>query len=225
MKKILLISLFATMAFSANAQVEFGFQFSPTLSTTRFTSGTEAFEYDRNGAGIRFNGGPVVDIYLRQNIAVSTGLWYSVKRTGLTVRDTLPGIKPFSTVTNTQYIQLPLAFKFFTQEIVAGTRLNVIFGGTADFKIAKDKISLDGENFITDNTYSKFINASLLVGIGGEMKIGSHNKFFANIFYSRGLVNMLTKKFDEDNDDVNGLNSKNLKLNSDQIGVLFGYKF
>ena len=231
MKKILFSTLFIISAMVTQAQVEFGVQFSPTLSTTRYISKSEGYDFGKSDpkAGARFNAGPIVDIYFRDNIALSTGLWYGLKRTGVSVKDTLPGVKPFSTITNTQYLQVPLTIKFFTQEIVAGTRLNVLFGGTADFKVAQDKIKLDGSNLVTDNNYSKIFDASLLVGLGVEMKLGAHNKVYANIFYSRGLINTVTKKFDEEVDgeesEVNGLNSSNIKVFSDQYGISIGYKF
>lgn len=225
MKKILLATLFALVTFGAQAQIEFGIQFSPTISTTRINSTTDAFEYSKNGAGVQFNAGPVVDIFFKDNLAVSTGLWYAVKRTGVKVADTTSGVASFGSVANTQYLQVPITLKFYTQEIIAGTRLNITLGGTTDIKIAQDNIEIDDVEFNNENTYSKFFDVSLLIGVGGEMKLGSRNKVFAQIFYSRGLVNMLTKKFDDTEAEVNGLDSDNLKLNSDQLGLMIGYKF
>jgi hypothetical protein len=218
MKKIYLILAMTIGAITANAQVEFGFQFSPTLSTTRLESNTEAFDFEKYKSGIRFNAGPVFDIFLRDNIAISTGLWYSVKRTGISSLDTTAGSTAQNSVTNTQYLNLPIGFKFYTQEFIPNTRLFLNFGAIGDIKISKDKISLNGKDLKNPGTFSKIGNASLNVGIGADIKVGN-NKAFTQLYYNRGLINMLTKNFSP------SINNKNLSVNSDQIGLMFGYKF
>jgi hypothetical protein len=218
MKKIYLLFALSLVAIATQAQVEIGVQFSPTLSTTRLTTNTEAYDFSKYKSGIRFNAGIVGDFFLRDNIALSTGFWYSVKRTGVTTADTTAGVPSYNSMTNTQYLNLPIGFKFYTQEIVPDMRLFLQLGGVADFKISKDKIKLDSKELVNPSTYSKFFDASMLVSIGTEMKLGN-NKVFGSIFYNRGLVSMLTKKYST------ALNSTNLKLNSDQMGLSIGYKF
>jgi hypothetical protein len=219
MKKIFVLLSFLISSLVASAQVEIGVQFSPSLSTTRFESKTEEFKFDNYKAGIRFNTGIVADIFIRDNIAFSTGIWYSVKRSGISATDTTSSPTTINSVTNTQYLNLPLSFKLYTQEIIPRVRLYLQVGGIADVKISKDKVKLDGKDLVNPETFSKVINTSLLVSIGTDIKIGSHNKFFAAIYYNRGLINMLTKDYSTT------LNSTNLALNSDQSGFTVGYKF
>ncbi len=216
MKKIYLSILLVVAVYATKAQVEIGVQFSPCLSTTRIESKTQAFDFDSYKSGIRFNTGLVADIFLRDNIAISTGLWYSVKRSGITVKDS---ITTTNSVSNTQYLNLPIGLKLYTQEIMANMRLFLQVGGVADFKISKDKIKQNAKELINPNSFSKPFNSSVNVSIGTEIKIGSHNKVFGSIFYNRGLINMLKKDY------ATSLNSQNVSLNSDQMGLTFGYKF
>lgn len=218
MKKISFVAVFILLSVFAKAQVEFGVQFSPTLSTTRFESKTDAFSFDNYKSGIRFNTGLVLDFFIRENVAISTGLWYSVKRSGITYSDT-SSTDETNTVTNTQYLNLPISIKFYTQEIIAGSRLFLQLGGVADFKISGDKVKIDGSDLTDPDAYSKIFNTSLQVSLGMEKKLGN-NKVFGSIFYNRGLINMMTKEFAN-----TPLNNENLSLNSDQIGLTMGYKF
>lgn len=218
MRKISLALGFILVSVFAKAQIEFGVQFSPTLSTTRLESKTDAFSFDTYKSGIRFNTGLVLDLFLRDNVAISTGLWYAVKRSGVAITDTIGTGSTNNSVTNTQYINLPISLKFFTQEVMAGTRIFLQLGGVADFKIASDKIKLNGKSLTNPDSYSKVFNSSLMVGLGAEKKLGN-NKVFGSIFYNRGLINMLTKDYSV------ALNNKNLSVNSDQFGLMMGYKF
>jgi hypothetical protein len=219
MKKIYLLLTLCFSSLAMFSQFEIGIQFSPTLSTTRFETKTEAFDFDTYKAGIRFNTGLCADIFLRDNIAISTGVWYSVKRSGISSTDTTAGSGIINSVTNTQYLNLPIGFKFYTGEFIPKMRFFLQLGGIADFKISGDKIQVNGKDLINPASYSKIFNASMLVSLGTELKIGNHNKLFGSIFYNRGLINMLTKDFSTT------LNSKNLAVNSDQMGLMLGFKF
>ena len=134
MTKLFNLILFLLLSLGTFAQIEFGIQLSPTLSTTRINEKTEVLDISNFGSGIRFNAGPIVDIYVKDNVAVSTGLFYAVKRAGLTA-DPLDATEDQDIVVNTQYLQLPVALKLFTQEIAAGTKLYFTLGGSLDFKI------------------------------------------------------------------------------------------
>lgn len=219
MKKIILSVLAIFSALASFSQIEVGLQISPTLSTTRFEAKTDQYEYESFKSGLRFSAGPVVDIFLKNNIALSTGLWYSAKRTGITVTDTTAGSgAPVTYRANNQYVQVPIGFKVFTQEITAGLKLFVNVGATLDVKVG-EKVFVDEET-IPGNTdrHTSFFDSGLLVGIGAEYKIGDHNKAFAGFTYNRGLINVLS----EYNDSIN---KKNLKINSDLFGLMIGYKF
>lgn len=217
MKKISL--LFIGLLLSATgvfAQVEFGIQFSPTLVTTRVNPKTDALDYDNFKSGVRFSAGPVIDFFLKKNIAVSTGLWYTVKRTGITERSDMGNT---NYRVNTQYLQVPINFKLYTQEIVAGTKFYVNLGGSIDFKIAKDKVQINDQEVINAGAFTKFFDAGLLVGIGTEIKVGSQNKVFGGIYYNRSLINVVTNDFNS------MINSDLVKVNPDLFGLMMGYKF
>jgi hypothetical protein len=218
MKKIYLFTLLTFATLISQAQVEFGFQFSPTLSTTRVQANTEAFDFDNYKSGIRFNTGIVTDFFLKDNVAFSTGLFYSVKRTGVSSTDTIAGAKTTNSMTNTQYLNLPIGLKLYTQEWIPNMRFFINVGGLADFKVSKDKVQLDGKEVVNPKTYSKFFDSSIQIGLGTDVKVGN-NKVFGQIYYNRGLISMLTKEYSTT------LNSKNLRVNSDQYGLMLGYKF
>ena len=82
MKKLLCLSILCLASLGVFAQIEFGIQFSPTLSTTRINAKTTSLDISNFGSGIRFNAGPIVDIFIKDNVAVSSGLFYAVKRAG-----------------------------------------------------------------------------------------------------------------------------------------------
>ena len=222
MKKII-ISLVALFTLTATfSQVEFGIQVSPTISTSRLEATTTSFNYDKYKSGLRFTAGPVVDIFLKDNIAISTGLWYAAKRSGVEVKDSADASKSlYTTYINGQYLQVPVGFKFYTQEITAGLKLYANLGGTLDFKVGEKIFINDKTDAAIQENHTSFFDSGLLIGLGAEMKIGDHNKVFGGFTYSRGLVNTLAKEKDHNK----AINKNNLKLNSDLYGFMIGYKF
>lgn len=218
MKKITFSILALFTALASFSQIEVGLQVSPTISTTRFEAKTTQYNYEGYKSGLRFSAGPIVDIFLKNNIALTTGLWYSAKRTGISVRDSAGTGAPVTYSANNQYVQVPVGFKVFTQEITTGLKLFVNIGATLDFKVG-EKVFVDDAIIPGDTErHTTFFDSGLLVGIGAEYKLGDHNKAFAGFTYNRGLVNVLSSY----NDSVN---KKNLKMNSDLFGLMVGYKF
>jgi hypothetical protein len=96
----------------------------------------------------------------------------------------------------TQYLELPLSIKLFTNEIATATRLYFQVGGSLNVPIGT---RVNGEKFYTDpsnNTsvkagdYVKFFDADALAGAGAEYQLGTSTKLFAGLSYHRGLVNI-----------------------------------
>ena len=120
---------------------------------------------------------------------------------------------------NTQFIQLPIALKFYTQEIAKGTKLYFSLGGALDFKIAKDNVEINGDEEIGGETFSRLFDAGILVGAGFEKKIGARNKVFGGLTYNRAFVNNLTDDF------TSFVNNDSARINRDQFSLVIGFKF
>lgn len=236
MKKACIIFVLSLLSSHLFAQdVEIGIQFNPNLSYNRaiLKDGNNDDlvnrDYSAEGMKLKFSAGPVVDILLSPNIAVSTGAFFATK-----------GVKYKATFTDQndqflsdayyevdlQYIQVPIGLKLFTGEITSNMKLYFELGGLLDVKIA-EKYNEDTEykgelgNLSSkdiDKTFAKLIDTEIHLSVGTEFEVGS-NKAFFGISYNRGLINVLHKDFQTFTD------KKNAKINNDIIGLVLGFKF
>ncbi|MBO2011997.1 porin family protein [Hymenobacter negativus] len=200
MKKLLLplLALAATIG-TASAQVEIGLKISPAITSLRAEStSTNAFSSD--GSQFGFGGGLVVDYFFGENYAFSTGLLLTGKGGTINYNDVTNdaiqqpiGVKlPITT----QYLELPLTVKLFTNEIASATRIYFQVGGSLNVpigtRISKNKFYVDPatatENKASDYVY--FIDADALAGAGVEYQLGKSTKVFAGLSYHRGLVDI-----------------------------------
>lgn len=197
MKKLILSlsALVATIG-SASAQVEIGLKVSPSITSLRAESTSEN-GFASDGSKLNFGGGLVVDYFFGENYAFSTGLLLTGK--GGTIRysekinaTTLSVSQNFTT----QYLELPLSVKLFTNEIAPATRLYFQVGGSLNVPIGT---RIGGEKFYKDpatgvenkaSDYVYFIDADALAGLGAEYQLGKSTKVFAGLSYHRGLVDI-----------------------------------
>jgi hypothetical protein len=167
------------------AQVQIGFKVSPGLSINRVNSSDEPYQFEKNGSGVRFNIGPVLDFMINQNenYYFSTGLWYNVKRVGVNV-DNLD-----EQYYNIQYLSLPVTVKLKTQEIALDKRIYLQFGPV--FDVALNSTQKEGSDpFIEDFSFG---DVGLLIGGGLEFFLGNSTRISTGISYSRGLVNVVNR--------------------------------
>ena len=202
MKKLLLalFTLAATIG-SASAQVEIGLKISPSITSLRAES-TSKNSFASDGSQLGFSGGLVVDYFFGENYAFSTGLELAGK--GGTVRYTdylnngggNGNAFQTSYKMSTQYLQLPLSVKLFTNEIAPATRLYFQVGGSLNVPIGT---RINGGKFYTDpgtatenkaGDYVYFFDADALVAAGAEYTLGKSTKLFAGLGYHRGLVDI-----------------------------------
>lgn len=207
MKKLLLalLTLAATIG-SASAQVEIGLKISPSITSLRADSPSSAAIGDNftgDGSKVSFGGGVVVDYFFGENYAFSTGLLLSGKGGTVSYNETknATGGGNGLNFTNalkisTQYLELPVSVKLFTNEIATDTRLYFQVGGSLNVPIGT---RINGEKFYTDPSnnasvkagdYVMFFDADALAGAGAEYQLGKSTKFFAGISYHRGLVDI-----------------------------------
>ena len=207
MKKafLALLALIAT-AETASAQVEIGLKVSPTITSLRADSPTgTAVGNNFAGAGskLSFGGGLVVDYFFGENYAFSTGLLLTGKGGTISYNETKNstgggnGLNFTNSLKiSTQYLELPISVKLFTNEIATATRLYFQVGGSLNVPIGT---RVNGEKFYTDpsnNTsvkagdYIYFFDADALVAAGAEYTLGQSTKIFAGLGYRRGLVDI-----------------------------------
>jgi len=130
-------------------------------------------------------------------------------------------------ITNLQYLQIPVALKLFTNEVAPDVKLYFVVGGTAGIKIQEKKISYKDEtNLFIEPALGKgysFGDVGLLLGAGAEYRLGESTTLFGGLSYNRGLINVPSAKgpLVWNNKDASGL--YDLSLN--QISLEMGIKF
>lgn len=225
MKKIFfaLFALAATIG-SASAQVEIGLKISPSIASLRAES-TSANSFSSDGSQLGFGGGLVVDYFFGENYAFSTGLLLTGKGGSIAYTDVSGGLPVVvKQKFTTQYLELPLTVKLFTNEIAPATRLYFQVGGSLNVPIGT---RIGGEKFYKDpatgtenkaSDYVYFIDADALAAIGAEYQLGKSTKVFAGISYHRGLVD-IDHYFERKRD------FKDVTIKNSNVGLDLGIKF
>ncbi len=228
MKKYVFAVLTIFLGFSAFAQVKIGLKLSPNLAWNSATfGGVDTASVAGNGVKLRGGMGVIVDLNLSDNFAFSTGASYSTKGAGfrftntLSVYDSAGAVISTSDTTFTskmalQYLEIPISFKVYTNEIMDYTKLYFHVGVTENVrlsaKVNDEKVKANGESYNKD---VNLLETSLLLGTGIEMEMGESTMFLAGISYNRGLFNI---------DNTNTFNSPN-KLTNNYISLDLGLKF
>ena len=233
MKKTLIFFLALSATFSTIAQgLKIGIQFTPHVSYNRIKDQVEDFSVTRDGAGFRFTAGPVVDWYLMENVAISSGVWFSNKRAGVNFVDDSTGSnkKPEYTL---HYMQIPLSIKMFVNEIAGTWKPYIQVGGTLEFKVS-EKLGNDVATAFEEaknQGFAKFYDFGLFIGIGTEMKIFNSNSVFAAITYQRGLLNIMKGNYQKElakyvSEGVTSIQKDDeLKYKNHSVGLMLGFKF
>lgn len=197
MKKIALLALFVSLTFTGFSQVKLGVRFAPNISFNSVNSEGSFNNVTNDGSGLRFSAGPIADFFFADNYAFSTGLWYTVKRVGLTgfAGDGTMSVPPKS-LYNIQYLQVPISLKLYTNEVATDLRVYFQLGGTIDFKIA-EKYKDESSNYLylqseaSDKKAFKPLDAGILLGSGVELIMGENTTIYGGLNYNRGLVNSI----------------------------------
>lgn len=219
----ILAALLLLLGFAATAQdskFKLGLRLAPNIALSRVVDkdSKDGADFSSNGAGLRFSAGLTGDFYFGKNYAFMTGLWYTVKRAGLKSGNV-------KIVQNTQYVQVPVAIKLYTNEISTDMKLYFVLGGTLGVKIAEKRKSAEN---VPDSVLTKegdafsALDIGLLLGAGVEYQMGENTLLFGGITYNRGLINAMSKKGFIDS----GEKSSNFyTINTNLIGLEVGIKF
>ena len=202
MKKLFFATLVSAATIgTASAQVEIGLKLSPSITNMRAES-TSRNAFASDGSQLGISGGLVVDYFFGENYAISSGLELAGKGGSIRYTDYgnngNGGGNAFQTAykISTQYLQLPVTVKLFTNEIAPATRLYFQVGGSLNAPIGT---RINGSKFYTDpatatenkaGDYVYFFDADAIVAAGAEYTLGKSTKVFAGLGYRRGLVNV-----------------------------------
>jgi hypothetical protein len=188
MKKIVLLAsllMAFSLGYAQDKSVELGLQVGLNVAT----NSVESNYFQNSGSGVRLSGGLVADFFLAEHYAFSTGLRYTIKRSGF---ENTSGATQ-SSFYNHQTLQLPISLKLFTSEISQDTRLYFQVGGTLDFKLAEKPLD-KSTNFLyistqgQDRDVFKTLGAGLLLAAGVELQLTDTNKCYIGLAYNRGLT-------------------------------------
>jgi hypothetical protein len=204
----------------ASAQIKIGLNISPTINFNRVGLLTSDKGYDiaSDGASLGFIGGPEVSFFFgsASNYSVTFGLWYAVKHGKYT--RTTPTTMPDNSIvlidstrkTILQYLQIPVTFKLYTNEISTDLKLYFQVGASADLLIGGREV---GSKIKSTTGYRAF-DSSVILGGGVRYALGENTALMLGLRYTRGLMNTLTKP-----------ENNNFKVTNDMISLDFGIMF
>jgi hypothetical protein len=226
-----LLLLSTSITFAQDGKFKLGLRFAPSLSSINVQDLSEKDDlaFSGSSSGLRFSAGLSGDFYFGRNYSFYTGVWYSVMKSGIKAEYTNPISKNKSnaeSITNLQYLQIPLALKLFTNEVAPDVKLYFVVGGTAGIKIQEKKVSYKDEtNSFIEPALGKgysFGDVGLLLGAGAEYRLGESTTVFGGFSYNRGLLNVPSAK----GPLGAGKNSAELyDLSLNQISLEMGIKF
>jgi hypothetical protein len=209
MQKIIIRSLLGfgllfCSVINTNAQqkpFKFGFKVAPGISWL----GPDAKEYESGGAAFTFAWGFVSDFTLMDNYYVSTGFNMSYFKGKLKYPHTFDNYSGnLERTYNLRYIEVPVALKMKTNELVDNFSFFGLIGINTGFKIrAKANESFYGshdiatvmhsysENQVDISNETATVKASLLVGAGTEYVVDESVSIFVGINFNNGFTNVL----------------------------------
>lgn len=231
-----LIIIVLIIGFSSNVKAQkkpfkFGFKVAPAIGWLS----PDSKDYEGGGSAFTFAWGFISDFTLMDNYYVSTGfnmsyfqgkLMYphSVEYENITYDGSM------SRAYNLRYIEVPLALKMKTNELIDNFQFYGLIGLNTGFKIrSKADESFKGYNNILENSYSysedkvdirdetAAVKASLLVGAGTEYVVDESISIIIGINFNNGFSNVLKGKNNSNGEDARAI-PYYFELN---LGVIF----
>lgn len=185
-----------------NHLIEMSIRFAPSLDVnTAEGFGTYTGFLD-NGAGVRMSVGPTLDyFFFKDRYALSTGLWYTIKRSGFQMPGSFgetrsaPGTPFKESIYNLQYLQVPATVKLFANNVAPNVRLYLQTGGLLSLKLAEKALQTERNGLYQagsggERRQYSFGDVELLLGGGVQYKINQTNAFNIGMSYQRGLINV-----------------------------------
>lgn len=213
MQNYLVLVLLLTSLTAAQAQTKLGLKFSPTASLNRISNQSDTLDFSDDGAAIRFLFGLFADVTLSDTYSFSTGLIYTPKHVSFAAvgengGSYLIGLEEY----RVHYLMVPVSLKLYTNEIQPDAKLYFQVGATGEVKIFDEPLD---ERYIGIEKFDTF-NASVLLGLGLEYKVGLNTVLTAGFSYYRGLLNAINTTIPIDDE---------LIIKNDMISFDIGVKF
>lgn len=224
---------------SEGKKVEISLRVAPTLSMPSAKGESNFWDFEKGSPQLKFNGGLSADIFLQDNVALSTGIWYTGKRSSFTVESQWLNASDNKEVLsyNLNYLEVPLLFKGLTNNLNEKMRIYVNLGGVFGFKLSESFAGSDDDRPLQtypdgeylDQKYAGFFDASLLMGGGIELNIGTSNKVYLGGDYSLGLTNIIHKDFigslSQDPNATPISKGTNYSVRNSYVAFVAGFKF
>ena len=211
-KAILTLILLAGCLFSLSGQTRLSLRFSPLLTTNRIDFSTDTLTATNDGVLPKLSLGLIADIGLTETYSFSTGLVYMPKGLSLRTAGRNGGAYNVAEEYRLQYLQVPVTFKLYTNEIQPDFKLYFQVGGALEVLLHDEPVE-DNAEIITD---FNFFDASVVLGAGTEYKLGASTILYGGITYYRGLLNVINTTI--------GL-ADNLEARNTVVGLDLGIKF
>ncbi len=195
MKKILAFTflVFLAASLSVKGQIKLGLKFSPILVDNRsFDDEEDLVTTSTENSTLGISLGLVVDKEITDSYSFSTGLIYTPKR--LKIRRIDSSIAMPTVVDEeyrTQYIQIPLTFKLYTNEVSPGIKVYFQVGVELEALVFDE--ALEGSSTLVSDF--SFFDTAVVLGAGVEYKLGASNILFGGLSYHRGLLDITKDNF------------------------------
>ena len=191
MRKVVFAFILTLTVFLSNAQTNFLIKFGPQISMTDVVSSGN-YDIKPQGFGMRYFGGLGLDFHIKKNVAFTLGANYSLKRLGLNDGSN-------SSIYNLHYIQVPLGFKFITDEITRDINLYFVGGFNIEVKVGENRLegsemALISSAFANNSKETSIafpFQVGFYLGAGAEWLVTPNNQLFAGLNYQRGFVNVI----------------------------------
>ena len=185
-----------------NHLIEMSIRFAPSLDLNTAEGAGTYTGFRDNGSGVRMSVGPTLDyFFFKDRYALSTGLWYTIKRSGFQMPGSfgetrfIPGTPFKESIYNLQYLQVPATVKLFANNIAPNVRLYLQTGGLLSLKIAEKALQTERNGLYQaesggDRRQYGRGDIELLLGAGVQYRINQINAFNVGMSYQRGLINV-----------------------------------
>lgn len=204
----LLMIIISSSIYAQQKPFKFGFKVAPAISWMS----PDAQDYEAGGGGFTFAWGFISDFTLMDNYYVSTGFNMSYFQGNLIYphsyeNENITYDGTMNRTYNLRYIEVPLALKMKTNELIDNFQFFGMIGLNTGFKIrSKANDEFKGFNNVLDDSYSyseeqvdireetAAVKASLLVGAGTEYVVDESVSLIFGINFNNGFTNILKER-------------------------------
>ncbi len=178
--------------------------FAPTIAINTADGVRQFADFQPNGFGIRYSIGPTLDyFFFRDRYAFSTGLWFTVRRSGYQMPGSFgqtrftPGLPDQKSVYNLQYLQVPMTLKLFANDLAPGVQVYaqtgvIVSARTLEVPLDKARNGLYQFAEITGKYQDQYRPADVdwLLGVGMQYQVGPYSALVLGLSYQRGLTSV-----------------------------------